>query len=426
MPGKLRHAVYNSRIAILGMLIFLLRLLRAAGFVFLAVFLLYASCASAADWSAYESQLASRIAAATGPGAVALEFSNRSSLSRADSDQIEQGLRAQLATLGLRFVDAEQAAARVQISLSENLQGYVWVAEIHQGAGESSVAMVAVPRAGAAAAEHASAAVSIHKGLIWKQAEPILDVAVIDGNPTEMLVLDPGQVSLFRLQNGRWQPLQVLAIAHNRPWPRDLRGRLALRKDHLFDAYLPGVFCRSSNGMPLTMNCYGSDDPWPLGEEPFNLSAFFTPARNYFTGALAPGIGKQTTAPAFYSAAPLPREGYALWLFSGVDGQFHWLDGATDQLAGKLDWGSDIASVHTGCGSGWDVLATASDDSANDSLRAFEVLDRAPVLASAAVEIHGRITALWTEASGNGAIAVVQDQEAGEYEAFRLSFTCGQ
>jgi hypothetical protein len=426
MPRELRQAVYNSRIPILGMLIFLLRLLRAAGFVVVAALVFHAQFASAADWSAAEGQLASKIAAVTGPGAVSLEVSNRSSLSRTDSDEISRGLRSQLSTLGLRFVNADQAATIVQVWLSENLQSYVWVAEIHQGAGESSVTMVSVARPAVAPAEHEPSAVTIHKASIWIQVNPVLDVAVVDGNPPNMVVLDPSQVALYKLQNSHWQPEQILPIAHSRPWPRDPRGRLVLRKDHLFDAYLPGVFCRSSNRAPLTMSCYETDDPWPVGTDPFNLSGFFTPSRNYFTGALAPGIGKQTAAPAFYSAAALPRDKYTLWLFAAVDGQLHLLDGLTDQVAGKRSWGSDIASVHTGCGGGWDVLATGNNDGPSDSVRAFEVLDRLPAAVSPPVEFPGRITALWTETNGNNAVAVSRDQEAGNYEAFRLSFTCGQ
>jgi len=428
MPG-IRHnavAVYNARIAFLGMLTFLLRLLRAAGFLFIAVFLLRAPTASATDWTAPEAQLASKIAAVSGPGAVALDITNRSSLGRSDFEDISRGLRSQLAVLGLQFVYADQAAATVQISLSEDLQNYVWVAQIHQGAGESSVVMISTPRSGAALAGQEAAAVVIHKALLWSQADRILDVAVVDGNPTHMVVLDANRVAIYRLQGDRWQPEQFLPLTHTRTWPRDLRGRLALRKDHLFDAYLPGVFCRSTASAPLGLNCYESDDPWPVGTDQFALSAFFTPSRNYFTGALAPGVGKQTTAPAFYSAAPLPREKYTLWMFTAVDGRVHLLDGITDQMAGKLGWGSDVASVHTNCGSGWDVLATGNGDGASDSLRAYDVPDREPVVASQPVQFRGPITALWTEANGNGAIAVSRNAETGDYEAFRLSFTCGQ
>jgi hypothetical protein len=157
----------------------------------------------------------------------------------------------------------------------------------------------------------------------------------------------------------------------------------------------------------------------------FNMSGFFAPTRNFFTGALAPGVGKQTSAPPFYSAAPLPREKYTLWLLATVDGQVHLLDGLTDQLAGKLGWGSDVTSVRTACGSGWQVLAAQSGD-ADDAVRAYELPDREPIAASQPVEFEGPVTALWTETEGTTAVVVSHNRRTGKYEAFRLAISCGQ
>ncbi len=427
MTNTQHNTVYNSRIAIVflrGILIPSRRIFRAA--LLLMAALLAATHALASEWTAPETQLAGKVAAVTGPGAVSLDITNRSSLTPAEFDEISRGLRDQLAGLGLQFVSADRAAATVQISLSENQQGNVWVAEIRQGASEPSVVMVSTERLGAAPAGHDPAKLTIYKSLLWSQEESILDVAVIDAFPPHMLVLSPNQIALYKLQDNRWRLERTFAVIHARPWPRDLRGKLVLRKDHLFDAYLPGVFCRSTPNVPLTLNCSASDDPWPLGPDSFNLGAFFTPSRNYFTGALAPGVGKQTTAPAFYSAAPIPREKYTLWIFAGVDGHIHLLDGITEQTAGKLSWGSAIASVHSGCGAGWDVLVTGADNGPTDTLQAFEFPDREPVTASPALEFSGRITSLWTESNTSNAIAVARNSETEKYEAYRLSLTCGQ
>lgn len=426
MPYSQRSNVYNSRIAGSGMSTSSLCSLRVASRL-LAVFLL--SCVAAAfaiDWSSPEAQLASKIATVTGPGAITLDTVNRSSLAHGEFDQIIRGLQIQLGTLGLRFVNADRAAATVKISLSEDLQNYVWIAEIHQGAGESSVVIVSIPRGRSTPAGRESTGVVIHKALLWSQPERILDVAVMDGVPAHMAVLDATQVALYRLENGRWQPEQFLPISHMHFWPRDLRGRLMLRTDHLLDAYLPGILCRSTTNLPLALQCRESDDPWPLSTNQSNLNGFFAPSRNYFTGALAPGVGKQTATPPFYSAAALARDNYTLWLFAATDGQVHLLDGLTDQTAGKLAWGSDITSIHSGCGSSWSVLATSNVDRAADSLQVFDVPDREPVAASQPVTFRGPITALWAEANGNNAIAVSHNLETGDYEAFRISFTCGQ
>ncbi|MBZ5570734.1 MAG: hypothetical protein LAO09_02505, partial [Acidobacteriia bacterium] len=226
--------------------------------------------------------------------------------------------------------------------------------------------------------------------------------------------------------NGRWQQTQSLAITHRQPWPRDLRGRLLLRKDHLFDAYLPGVLCQSTTVAPLSLICRDSDDPWPLAADEFALRAFFAATRNFFTGVLSPGIQKQTATSAFYSAAPLPRDTYTLWLVSAVDGQIHLLDGVTDQTATNLAWGSDIAGVRSSCGLGWQILATSRSDVANDAITAFEMADREPVAVSQPAEFSGGITALWASSDGSSALAVSHDLELGKYEAYRLSIACGQ
>ena len=422
MPSANHNAVYNARIP--HMRASSSRLLGAT--CFLVLMLVLAPMIMASDWRAPEEQLARKIAAATGPGAVALEVVSRSSLPRTDVEDIRKGLMVELTALGVRFVTADHAAVTVKITLSENLQNYVWVAEIQQGNNEASVVMVPASRSGLAAVEHPAAALVIHKTLLWTDEKRILDVALVNASPQHMIVLEPESIVLFKFQDSRWQQEQSLPVSRSRPWPRDLRGRLALRKDHLFDAYLPGLFCRSTATAPMAVSCFESDDPWPLRMDEPSLSAFFASTRNFFTGALSPGIEKQTTVKAFYSAAMLPRDKYTLWIFATVDGQAHLLDGVSDQTATKPGWGSDIASVRSGCGLGWQVLATGVGDEANETVRAFEIADREPAAVSQAVAFNGRITALWADSDGSGAIAVSQNSETGKYEAYHLSITCGQ
>jgi hypothetical protein len=400
------------------------RFLRTA--CFLALIWMHAPTIVANDWLAPEGQLARKIAATTGPGAVALEVVNRSSLSRPHLEEIRQGLRTELLALGVRFVNADQAAAAVRVALSESFENYVWVAEIHQGNNESSVVMVATPKSSPVAVEHPASALVIHKSLLWIDESRILDVALVNGSPQHMLVLEPESVVLLKFEDGRWQQEQSLPLSHSGAWPRDLRGRLALRKDHLFDAYLPGTFCRSSTTAPLALSCYESDDPWPLGTSQSGLSAFFAHTRNFFTGVLSPGIERQTTVKAFYSAAVLPRDKYQLWIFATVDGEVHVLDGVTDQTTTMLDGGGDIASVTSGCLPGTQVLVAGNGDGASTTVRAFEIADREPIAASQPADFHGSITALWTDSDGSGAIAVSRNSEMGKYEAYRLSITCSQ
>jgi len=403
--------------------------------------------ARAADWSTVEQQLARKVVAVTGPGAVAVAMENRSSLGRRDSEIVQNGMRSALEQVGLRFVKAEQAAATVTISLSENPTSYVWVAEIHQGTADAAVVMVSVPRSGRTTVAHDAMPTVLRKTLLWAQDDPVLDLAVLEENgaPAHIAVLNTENVTLYRMQGGKWQPEQVLEIAHSRPWPRDLRGRVIPAKDHLLDVYLPGVACHAPTGALVSLGCRETDDPWPMtsaldaytpvfpsggsaNRSPAatpTTAAFFASSRNFFTGVLTPAVGKFTAVPKFYSAAFLPRDKYTLWLFAATDGRVHMIDGMSDQSS-KFDWGSDITTVKTACGAGWQVLAATSGAQAQDSVRAYEFPDRDPVAVSAAVDFPGAISALWTEARGDTGIAIVRDRETGSYEVFRLDLACSQ
>jgi hypothetical protein len=421
--------------------------------VYVALLFAFDVTAQAIDWNVPEQQLARKIVAVTGPGAVAITIENRSSLGKRDSEIIQNGLHDALGMAGLRFVKAEESAATLSISLSENQASYVWVAVIRQGTDESTVVMVSVPRPEGSIPMRDSAPLSLRKSSLWAQDDPILDLAVLEESttPTHIAVLDSESISLYRQQAGSWRQEQRLAINHQRPWPRDVRGRLVESRDHFLDAYLPGVICSTSSTLPLNLNCHESDDPWPLLAGVLNsgtlsvfrsagvaggastivpqIKAFFAPTRNFFTGVLTPGVGNFSNVAKFYSAAPLPREKYTLWLFAATDGQTHMIDGVSDQAV-KLGWGSDLTSVRTPCGAGWQILASSASLSTSsdqeDSVRAYEFPDRDPIAVSTPVSFPGPVTALWTESRGDTAIAVARNRETGKYEAFRLAMVCGQ
>jgi hypothetical protein len=430
--GVMRDAVYNSPIhprinpRIPGMLTPLPS--RFTGVLLFA--LLFVVAGNAHKWASAVEQLTGKIVSATGPKTMALEVLNRSSLNAALSDDIRRNLLTQLAVTGVRFVTAEQAAVNVRVTLSEDLQSYVWVAEIHQGGNAPAVVMVSLARSAVLAVEPTAAAMVLREVSLWSQTERILDVAVIEDNRARMVVLDANGVTSYRMQESRWLVEQALPIAHSRPWPRDLRGRLVWQrdvdKDHLFAAYVPGVICRGSGGAALAMTCFENNDPWPIGADLFSQSASFASSRNFFNGTLSPGVGAQTTAPAFYSAAAVPREQSTWWLLAAVDGKVHLVDSVADQVMEKLKWGSDIASMRSGCGSGWQVVATGTGAGRNDAVQAFESTGREPVAASIPLEVGGAVTALWTGSGGTGVVAVVHNSETGEYEAFRLTLSCGR
>src|SRR6266404_7808501 len=186
--------------------------------------LLLSQFARAADWRRPEAQLAEKIAAITGPGVVALEVTNRSSITSPEADQIRRALTDSLANSGVRVFEPDQAAATVHVTLSENLQNYVWVAEIQQGVSDASVTIVAAPRPDSAITAQSALPLTLHATQLVSRPEPILDAAILEGNPRRMLVLGESAVTVYEFKDGHWLPGQLLAINHDRPLPRDARG----------------------------------------------------------------------------------------------------------------------------------------------------------------------------------------------------------
>ena len=312
--------------------------------------------------------------------AFALEVTNRSSLDDKSVREVRSALEAQLHVEGVSTAKAEQAMGTVEVVLSESLREYVWTAEIVIGSDEKRVALVSMPRSSMGTGTPFTAALPIvlKTTLLFAQERPMLDVALVGnarGGP-RLLVLNDSTVAIYRHHGantaGQFELEASLPIAHSRTFPRDLRGRLLLRRDHLFDVYLPGTFCRTTSGAvaPLTLTCNDTDDPWPLTPDDGGVRAFFAASRNFFTGALSPGIGKVSNVPSFYSAAAVPRSNYTLWVLAAVDGSLHLVDGMTDQLIRGEKWGSDLAPVHSSCGTGTQLLVSESGDTERDGLRA--------------------------------------------------------
>jgi len=386
-------------------------------------------------------QLAARIAAVTGPGTVTLDVTNRSSLDEKSVREVRTTLQGELRLQGVRVVNADQAVGMVNVVLSESLREFVWTTEIVVGNDAPRVVLASLPRSAASLPFAAALPMTLRATPLISQDERILDAALIDGgalpgsplsSSARLLALEGTRVAVYRQQSGRWEVDASLPITTSRPLPRDLRGRLFLRRDHLFDVYLPGALCRSSAAMPLTMTCTASDDPWPLTSDeagPGDVRAFYAPTRNFFTGVLSPGIGKISNVPTFYSAAALAHQGYSLWALAAVDGTAHVIDGVTDQAIRGARWGSDLAAVRSACGAGVQLLVSGESDTMRDherdTVRAFEIPDREPIAVSAALEFEGTITALWPDASGTSVLAVVKREDTDRYEASRITVTCG-
>jgi hypothetical protein len=114
-------------------------------------------------------------------------------------------------------------------------------------------------------------------------------------------------------------------------------------------------------------------------------------------------------------------------VYSETEGQVRVWDGRSiGTLAGARDWGSDVAGVQSGCGSGAQLLVTASGDAIEDSLLGYEVEGREAIAASAPLPLDGRVTALWPGSGSATATVVLQRGQPLEYEAYSVALVCNQ
>jgi hypothetical protein len=353
------------------------------------------------------------------PSAVAVTFQNQSSLPPDAQEPLQNAILNAFRGANVRLVKAEQAVADVQITFSEDWQGYVWIANIQQGS-SSQLVIKKLPRQQRAPSTRVPS-LTIRKISVWQQDAPILDFYQDNQN---LLVLEPGQLSLYASDSGQWRPRQTLGIPHQHPWPRDVRGRLEVKGGEI-SAFLPGERC-SGKISPPSLDCRASDDPWPLDQG--QLVAFFSPRRNFFTGLLA-GSGAGASVSPFFSGATWQANDQRFWLFTGIDGRTRlFQNDLAAPVATFNAWGSTLAAVHSACGSGWQLLASSPADTIRpDSIQAIEVTGREALPVSAPVDLPGAVEALWTAGNYSQLVnGVLLSQASGKYEAFTLTVICNQ
>lgn len=389
--------------------------------------------AQGASWEQAAASLARQIATLAGPGPVQLTLRNQSSLKADDLPQIRQMLEQDLRSLGI-VPGGNDSATLIRVTLSQNLHGGLWVAEVQEGT-EIRVTMLPV-NLDASPAEPGGPTLTLRAEPIITEPEPVLDAQVFSSAGEQRLVLleswqvvvyarrtaTPTGITTTPTRSSPWIEEQRLSIPYIANFSRDMRGRIVAAQDHLFNAYLPGVMCRGAdNGPAITLACGGSDDPWPVTP---TQRAFYDSARNYFMGVLAPGFGVRL-AP-FYQAAEISNAGGAAMLLDNVDGSAVLVqNNQTAPVNGTNNWGSDLAAIHSSCGSGTQVLVSGSGAAkGSDNLRAYEISGREAVPASAPIQVPGEVTAIWPSNSGDSAVVVIDKPDSDEYEVWSVAASC--
>jgi hypothetical protein len=265
---------------------------------------------------------------------------------------------------------APATLSRVRVTLSEDTRGLLSVAEVFSGDNRQ----IAMLRWNPPSSAQTKPRISITKKLFWTEAEPILDMLLVDSD-SQMLILDADKIVSFRWMGKKWTPSATASLVLPRPLPRDPRGRLEATAGG-FEAFLPVATCAGVWNPELKLTCAGGTASWPG-----TFGTHWVADRNVLDG------DARATAPSF--------EG----------------------------WGSDVASITDPCSTGTVVMAS-SPTNEQDSVRTYQVLDRQATPLSDALPTYGPVTALWPSESGREATLVVHNLQTGEYEASRLGLAC--
>jgi len=357
--------------------------------------------------------LAEKIAAAIKTRApVTFSFSSVAAVSPSDAASAREAIERELQTLGIETTT--QAGVSIVVTLSENLRGWVWVAEIRRG----DTREVVIEERPKSAETLSTGAVVIEKRRVLDQQQRILDFARLGEG---LLVLDENSVSVYENSSGAWQRKLSIPLQVSRPLPRDLRGRIYVQGE-VYQAYLPGLTCSGNARAGLSITCH-DEGLWPLGP---NVRGISIPTRNFFENFVLPD-GLQKRMPAFFSAASFEDHGRGAWIFAGTDARTHLYNSAFEPGTSWGGWGSDIAAVETECGSKTLLLATGTGDGTSpDTVQAYEVTDGVPRPAGDAVSFPGPVTTLWTAGERAAVVAVSRDLKSGRYAAFRLAIPCSR
>ncbi|HET6201009.1 MAG: hypothetical protein WBE21_08200 [Candidatus Acidiferrales bacterium] len=380
-------------------------------------------------------ELARKVAASVGAAiqgklTIAPNFVNLSSLSSfefqkacgAFHDEIEQQAQA------FRAASSQDTApASVSVTLAEDLHGFLWVAQVTQGASQQTV-IVSVAREMVAQTSQPSPSVTLQKEFLLSQPEPILDADFLSASPSaalSLLILQPSRVALFAQQNGAWRLQSEAPIAHAAPWPRDIRGRLQQGADGE-EAVLPGVTCNITVSSALSASCKPGNAGWLFSTAFLRAFTLLPTAAANGNTFIFPALGSQEFSSLAVIAAPPSSGAPAPVIATTPNGRALLFEGSSTPVASFPGWGSDVAVLYSTSRARWPLLVTrAGDWTVPDSIQAFDIIDRQAVAISGEINFDGPITALWSE-DENSVIAVSRNLKTGMYEAYFIHVVYNQ
>ncbi len=316
-------------------------------------------------------ELAQKIAAALPAGEnVSCEIRNLSSLQPGEVARIEQTLKAEMQDRGFHLTNGG-VAITVVVTLSENFKNLLWTGEIHQG-DASQVMLIAAERSSDNRAFSKAMPVTIRSERFWEGPERILDAGEVSNGAGKswLVLLLPDGLRIQDKQTGTASTIEITSLqsASRDPW-----GNLNFDSiGNTIEFFLAPRVCTVNLETPNLDGCLPKE------------GSAGGPAASRF--------------PVMFDIAP-----------------------AGPPPPGK----GTVIEMKPVCGGASRFLATgARDYTQTDSLQVFQTESSGAVAVSAELDFPGPITAL--HGVSETPRAVVRNLTSGNYEAYRLSFSCGQ
>lgn len=357
--------------------------------------------------------LARRVAAAIRGNSVTLELRNLSSLEGTEFSSVSAAFQDELQRRGVKTVPADASLA-LAVNVTQSPTEYIGVVQIQRKDNPETFLENLGPVRGLTESA-APSSLELHRELLFVQDTPILDV-IFTSNPTRALALGPQEINSYELQSDHWVLKETERLPLHQAPRRSGRGYLATGIDSE-TAYLPDEVC--------TMVLQTSAKGWNCEKNNAEV-----PVRPITQDAM---MGKKTGA--WFSAAQFEADAKSRLAVTGQDGLARVFGEGREPVAMLGGWGGEIAGVHSGCGSGWQLLVTSAGDwTTADTIQAVEIHERRAAPISTASEFPGAILVLHTpgisgaeSASASAkAIAVARNLQTDRYEAYLLSISCAQ
>jgi hypothetical protein len=354
--------------------------------------------------------LARKVAATLHGASVTCEERNLSSLRGNEFSDLSAAFQEELQQRGAKILPAD-AAGSVVLTVTENVSSYLGIVQIRRKENSDTVMEPLGPIEGAPVTELLYS-LALHKEFLFVQDSPIVDV-VLDRDGKGAFALGLQGIASYKRQDELWVPTGTERLPVRRLSVREPRGFLYFGVD-TEAAYLPGELCRISLQDARGWTCEKNADPLPVR----SVSPFV--------------VTKKKMGPWFSMAQFGPTEANRI-VVTGRDGLARLYEEGADPVSVFSGWGSEIASVRSGCGHGWQLLVTGKEDwTRADTIQAMEIQERQALPVSSPIELGGSVIALHSsatrtmeEASASAiAVAIIRNLQTGRYEAYRLSITC--